>query len=268
MTIPVCLIVVTKNEERKLEKCLDALTGFSQVIVVDSASQDKTADVARRDGVEFVNFIWNRQYPKKRQWCLDNLNFRHDWILFVDADEIMTEDLRSELARLFMKDPECCGYFIKSRYSMSGKILKYGLQNKKLVLFNRKKIEFPVVDDLDIPGMGEIEGHYQPVLKSSAFGSPIGQLKAYFIHEALDDLRAWEFRHHKYARWETGMNEKKAWPKDPKSLRNCVKQMLRYNHYRPQLIYFISYIVLLGFLDGGEGKKFAKMKKDYYALIK
>ncbi|PZP56049.1 MAG: glycosyltransferase family 2 protein, partial [Micavibrio aeruginosavorus] len=126
---------------------------------------------------------------------------------------------------------------------------------------------FPVIDDLDIPGMGEIEGHYQPVLKSGSVKKSIGELKSYFIHDALDDLRAWEFRHHKYARWEQGMNAKNAWPEDPKLLRNCAKKMLRHSSFRPQLMYFISYIVLLGFLDGKEGRKFAKMKKDYYALI-
>lgn len=265
--IPVSVIVVTKNEEKKLSTCLDALSGFSQVIVVDSASQDKTADIAKRDGVDFVNFIWSRQYPKKRQWCLDNLDLRHDWVLFVDADEIVTDGLKDELTELFSKEPEHCGYFIKSRYVMNGKILRHGLQNKKLVLFDKTRVEFPLVDDLDIPGMGEIEGHYQPIIKAGANDCSIGELKSYFIHDALDDQRAWEFRHHKYARWEQGMNEKNAWPEDPKLFRNCAKKMLRHSRFHPQLVYFISYILLFGFLDGREGRKFAKMKKDYYALI-
>ncbi|PZP53939.1 MAG: glycosyltransferase family 2 protein, partial [Micavibrio aeruginosavorus] len=136
MKIPVSVIIVTKNEEKKIGKCLDALKAFSQIIIVDSQSQDKTAEIAARDNVELVSFIWNRQYPKKRQWCLDNLNLNHDWILFVDADEIMTEELVAELADLFSDVPEACGYFIKSRYMMNGKILQHGKKKKKLVLFD------------------------------------------------------------------------------------------------------------------------------------
>jgi len=68
-----------------------------------------------------------------------------------------------------------------------------------------------------------MEGHYQPILKAGRENEQIGQLKAFLIHDALDDERAWIFRHQKYARWEMGMNQKNAWPEDPKPFRNCVK---------------------------------------------
>lgn len=268
MTIPVSVIICTKNEEKKLKKCLDALKGFDQVIVVDSQSQDQTQSVAKTENAELIEFVWNKQYPKKRQWCLDHLELKHDWILFIDADEFVTLELIEELETLFMQSPECAGYFVRGCHLFNGKLLKYGLQNNKLVLFDRRKIEFPVIDDLDIPGMGEMEGHYQPVLKPEFAHEKIGQLKSFLIHDALDDERAWIFRHQKYARWESGMNAKNAWPADPKPFRNAAKTMLRNSKFRPQLMFFISYVLMLGFLDGIRGFKFAQRKKQYYALIK
>ncbi len=122
-----------------------------------------------------------------------------------------------------------------------------------------------MIDDLDIPGMGEMEGHYQPVLKNS--GDKLGILKATMIHDALDDDRAWTFRHEKYARWEMGMNEKQAWPVDPVPWRQKLKTILRASKFRPQLMFLISYIGLLGFLDGKGGLKLAESRSRYYKII-
>ena len=267
MKIPVSVIVTVKNEEKKIQVCLAALTDFDEIIVVDSNSQDKTAAISIENGATLVNFEWNGLYPKKRQWCLDHLNLKHDWIFFVDADEIVTPELAIEIKSLFESVPPACGYFVKARYLMQGKLLKFGLQNNKLVLFDRREIEFPVVDDLDIPGMGEMEGHYQPVLKIASKSKKIGSLHHYLVHDCMDDRHAWTFRHKKYARWETGMNKKNGWPTDPKPFRDRVKNCLRNSRFRPELIFFISYVMLFGFLDGKRGLKFARSKREYYSLI-
>ena len=267
MKIPVSVIVTVKNEENKIADCLAALKDFDEIIVVDSQSQDRTKEIVASAGAQVIDFAWNRQYPKKRQWCLDNLTLKHNWIFFVDADEIVTKELAAEIKSVLPAPSYTSGYFIRARYLMNGKLLKYGLQNNKLVLFDRCRIEFPIVDDLDIPGMGEMEGHYQPVLKMKFNEQKLGSIKSYMIHDCIDDERAWVFRHQKYARWEQGMNEKNAWPEDPVPIRDLAKKILRRSNYRPQLVFFISYIVLGGFLDGVEGYKFAKKKKDYYALI-
>lgn len=263
--IPVTVIVATQNEEKRLPACLAALDGFQEVIVVDSQSRDRTVEVAQQYGATVVPFTWNRAYPKKRQWSLDNLQLKSDWIFFVDADEIITPELKEEIAALFKGEPDCTGYFVKGHYKAGAKILKFGLQNKKLVLFDRTKIHFPVIDDLDIPGMGEMEGHYQPVPKDTSF--KLGTLNNIMIHDAFDDDHVWSFKHGKYARWEVGMNAKNAWPVDPVAWREKVKAKLRGTKWRPQIIYFSSYVLLGGFMDGAAGKKLAKAKSSYYKKI-
>lgn len=184
--IPVSVIVATKNEQARIVRCLDALSPFDEIIVADSLSLDDTAVLALAEGARVEPFEWNGGYPKKRQWCLENLDLAHDWVFFVDADEIVTPDLCAEISMIFAggREPDYAGHFVKGLYVRGGQILRFGLHNNKLALFDRRKIEFPVVDDLDCPGMGEIEGHYQPVLKEHYQGEEIGLLNAALYHEA------------------------------------------------------------------------------------
>lgn len=269
--IPVSVIVVTKNEEQHITRCLQSLTGFSEVVVVDSLSSDKTAALVAACGIKTISFQWNGAYPKKRQWCLDNLEMRHDWVFFVDADEMITPELKralkGEIETVIKTDNPYAGYFVTGRYLIKGRILRFGQPNKKIAIFHRRRMCFPVVNDLDIPGMGEIEGHYQPVLCAGQEGLRIGALKHYLVHDALADERAWAFRHEKYARWEAGMNQKNVWPIDPIHWREKLKIALRGHRLRPHLMFLGIYIGCLGFLDGTEGLKFAIRRYKYYCLI-
>ncbi len=166
MGIPASVIVVTKNEEARIGACLEALSAFDDLWVVDSGSSDRTAEMSIVAGARLVDFQWNGQYPKKRQWCLDTLDLKYDWVFFIDADEIATPEVVAEIAALELRSGEDApGYFVRGRYIFEGRLLRYGLSNNKLCLIDRTRMMFPVVDDLDLPGMGEIEGHYQPVIK-------------------------------------------------------------------------------------------------------
>lgn len=258
--IPVSVLVMTKNEAGRIRRCLGALEGFSEVVVVDSNSTDETAANAREMGARVVNFTWNGKYPKKFQWSLDNLRLKHEWILFVDADEEVTQALKNEIAALFAKGPEHNGYFVRGRYVWQGKILAHGLHNNKLVLFDRRQIAFPEVNDLGLPGIGEIEGHYQPTLKSK--GS-LGQIKAPMLHHACENIEAWRRRHEGYAAWEAGMNARKAWPDD----RRLVKKIFHALPFRGDVAFLHSYILKKGFLDGREGLDFALSRRAYYRMV-
>lgn len=259
--IPISVIIVTKNEEDRLPACLNAVQDFGEIIVMDSSSTDGTKNIASQYNAKVIDFLWNGQYPKKRQWCLDNIDIKHDFVFFVDADEIVTDALIGEIRA---HNSRAAGYFIKGRYIMDGQPLKHGLQNNKLCLINRHKMEFPVIDDLDIEGMGEIEGHYQPVLKAQYRGEMLGQLHTPLIHDALHN---WEERHKRYAMWEAGMNAKNAWPLDPSPLRQAVKEIFRALPCRGMIAFIHSYIWKMGFLDGARGLKFANMRRLYYKMI-
>ena len=266
--IPVSVIVVTKNEAASLARCLGALTEFDEVIVVDSGSEDYTCEIAREHGADVISYVWDGRYPKKRQWCLDSLELVHDWVFFVDADEVVTPDVVQETRDLFAcGEINEAGFFVKAHYIWNGKMLRFGLQNQKLVLLQRSCIEFPVIDDLDYEGMGEIEGHYQPVLKEGFEDRPIGNLQAAMLHYAYDDMDAWQARHLRYAQWESRMMIDQKWPEDPIRFRRFLKYVFRAMPMRSVAAFLHSYILKFGFLDGAAGFDFARSRMRYYVMI-
>src|SRR5262249_30793695 len=81
---PVSVIVPVKNEAANLRRCLPALCWADEVFVVDSQSSDETIRVAEEFGARVVQFRFNGTYPKKKNWALENLPFRNEWVLIVD----------------------------------------------------------------------------------------------------------------------------------------------------------------------------------------
>ena len=262
--IPVSVLVLTRNEAPRIKRCLAALHEFDEIIVIDSASTDNTVALAKSAGARVENFIWNGRYPKKRQWCLDNLPLKHERVFFVDADEVVTAALADEIRAAPFN---CAGYFVKGLYVMGGKVLEHGLHNNKIALLDRTMMTFPVVDDLNLPGMGEIEGHYQPVLKPEFGTAKIGRLSVPLLHYAHDDPAGWEERHRRYADWERGMNARHVWPTDPVAWRQALKKLFRALPGRPLWAFLHCYILKAGFIDGKQGFTMAAGRYRYYRMI-
>ena len=76
-----------------LPRCLESLAGFGEVYVIDSQSTDDTVAIAQSHGAKVVQFHYAGGWPKKRQWAMDTLPLAYDWILLVDADEVLTPEL-------------------------------------------------------------------------------------------------------------------------------------------------------------------------------
>ena len=85
------IAIPVRNEERNLAVCLQAIgTDFAQrVVVIDSVSTDATAAVAAAHGADVISFHWNGHFPKKRNWFLRHHTPSTEWVLFLDADEIL-----------------------------------------------------------------------------------------------------------------------------------------------------------------------------------
>src|SRR5437773_10708318 len=106
MTLPVSVLIPTRNEEKNIRKCLQSVSWASEIIVVDSASTDATASIAQELRATVVQFRWDGRGPRKKNWALEHLRFKHDWVMIVDADEEVTAQLRTEIqARLAQSSP-------------------------------------------------------------------------------------------------------------------------------------------------------------------
>ena len=189
---------------------------------------------------------------------MEFLSLKHDRVLFVDADEVITPELKNELKNL---DWCADGYFIKGQPVWNGRPLANGLWNNKLALLDRRKFKFPIVDDLDIPGGNELEGHYQPVGIGPV---TVGQLIYSMIH---DCQRGWEKRHENYARWEAGMMARQGFPPDPVARREMLKKIFRQMPFRGPAMFLYSYVFKNGWRDGEAGLDYARAKAKYYRAI-
>jgi Glycosyltransferases involved in cell wall biogenesis len=260
--IPVSVVVMTRNEATNLPLCLPLLERFGERFVVDSASTDGTSAIAQAFGAIVVPFLWNGLYPKKKQWCLDTLPFRFEWVLFIDADERVSPELVDEIARLMADGPRHAGYFIVGRPVFLGTRLRFGARNCKLALFDRRRTRFAPVPDLDVAAMWEVEGHYQP-----AVDGPVGRLRYALDHADGKPVSAWFERHNRYSDWEAALRAdgRMATLIDRESgFRRGLKRFLNRVPCRPLLVFLHGYVLRLGFLDGGPGLHHALARAFYY----
>lgn len=263
--IPVSVVVMTLDEAVNLPHCLPALERFAERFVVDSGSTDGTPDIAEAAGARVVRFQWDGRYPKKKQWCLDRLPFSQDWVLFVDADERLGGALVEEIAALMAAGPRHAGYFIDGRPVFLGRRLRFGAGNRKLVLFDRRRARFPLVPDLDVATMWEVEGHYQPVIAGR-----VGRLRHSLDHADDKPVSAWFERHARYADWEAALRSDGRMTElieQESGVRRWLKICFNRLPARPLLMFLYGYVWRLGFLDGGPGFQHALAQAFYYWQI-
>ena len=259
--IPITVIVSVKNEALNLPSCLDKLKRFDQIIVVDSGSTDDTTTIAAEMGAEILQFQWNGKFPKKRNWALQNGNLRHEWILFLDADEFVTDKFVDEVATKTL-DPSYNGYTIQFENYFMGKKLRYGYGFNKSALFKKSKGAYEKIDE-DLWSHLDMEVHEHPIIEGN-----VGIIKAKVIHKDFKNLEHYIDKHNAYSTWEA---QRYLQLKKSKNIHLSLNQKIKYgllNTGLLPLVYFIgAYFLKLGFLDGKEGFYLARFKSHYFFQI-
>jgi glycosyltransferase involved in cell wall biosynthesis len=263
-SIPISVIVLTKNEERGLAHTLSRLARFDEIIVVDSNSTDATEQIARSAGARVVQFTWDGNYPKKKQWSLDNASSQHTWVLLLDADEYPSDAMLTELDELSrtLSPASPAAFDLVLSYRYAGRFLRYGHRVSKRSLLDISRARFPIVDDLLAPGIREVEGHYQPEANGL-----VGKLKAPLLHDDRDPVGSWFERHNRYSDWEAHLRLDAHARRDIASKRSRKGQIFDRVPFKPFLFFLYSYIARLGFLDGRPGFDYAIGLSMYYWQI-
>lgn len=92
------VIILTKNEEANIERCINSVRGWvERIVVVDSGSTDRTVELAENLDAEVYNHTPFENHGKQFNWALDNLQIDSNWIFRVDADEVVTPELAQEI---------------------------------------------------------------------------------------------------------------------------------------------------------------------------
>ncbi len=263
----VSVLIPTLNEERNIAECLASVAWADDVVVVDSGSRDRTCEIARAAGARVVDFKWNGQFPKKKNWALENVTWKHEWVLILDADERILPELAAEI-QAEVKQPRADGYFINRRFIFLDQWIKHCgyYPSWNLRLFKHRIARYEKMHSSDT-GSGDNEVHEHPELKGVS-----AHLKHDMLHYAYPDIFTWMEKHNRYSNWEARVEVEGSAPAGAShigshlSARRRLREWSRRMPLRPALRFFYSYVLKLGFLDGRAGFIFCRLLATYEML--
>ena len=264
--VPVSVVVLTRDEEVNIARCLDSVAWASQVVVVDSGSADNTVPIARSLGADVVEQAW-LGFSGQREFALRLLEIRHDWVYFVDADEWVSPQLAAEIATR-LRSPRCAAFSHRLRLVFMNTWMRHsGWYSGSWVvrLVDRRYTKY--------------DG--SPVGERASVDGAVGRLANDIVDEDRKGLARWLHKHVRYAELEL---EKRGRPVpfrervrrfrhrdqgDTRPLSRAVLKDLVFPSVpgRPLAVFLYMYVFRLGVLDGRAGLRFCFFHAWYQATV-
>lgn len=263
MTLPVSVIVLTFNEEANIGRCLDSVAWCDDVVVLDSHSTDATREIAVTKGARVRLRVFDN-YAKQRNHALKEIEYKHAWVLMLDADEVVPDDLRQELQTVLAKeDADVTLYRLRRKDYFMGTWLKHStnyasLWFGRLMRLDRVWVERSINEEYHTDGA-------------------IRDLRSALDHYPFSNgLSAWVDKHNRYSSMEAELiisGDRRSWQwrqlfnDDPVIRRKAFKALVYLLPGRPLLMFFGRYLAAGGFLDGRAGLMFCMLKTFYEYMI-
>ncbi len=258
----ISVIILTRNEEQDLPRCLNALGWCDDVHLVDSGSTDQTQNIARNCGAHVYEHPF-ASFGVQRNWALDHCNIKHSWILFLDSDEVANQAFVQAMRKAVSETPAstagfyCCWKFIYQdcwlKRCDSFPKWQFRLMRKGFARF----IDF---------------GHGQ---KEAELKGPIEYLRAPYDHHALSKgIGHWLDRHNRYATLEaavrlaTPIRWRNVFSPHGSKRNQALKPIVSRMPGWPLIRFFITYVLFLGFLEGRPGFVYCANLSYYEFLIR
>ena len=266
MVLDLTIAIPVRNEEKNLSQCLQAIGSdlARKIVIIDSGSTDKTIEIAESYGVEVVRFAWDGKFPKKRNWYLRNHAPSTKWVMFLDADELLTDAFKAELRDVLQRNENKVGYWLRYTIYFLNKENKGGYFLHKLALFQVGAGEYERIDE-DQWSHLDMEIHEHPVLAGE-----IGTIRSKIDHKDLRGVSYYVLKHNEYSSWEAARFLKLT--TDARvTQRWSWMQRIKYGLMRTPLLgpiyFFGSFFLMGGFRDGSRGFAFAILKMAYFTQI-
>lgn len=261
----ISLIVLTKDEEQNLKKCLQSVEGLvSEIIIIDSGSTDGTEPIAREFGARFITHEFKNQ-ADQFNWALAHAEPKGEWIMRLDADEELIPELKEEIANKLSGLPaEVNGVILRRRLYFLGRFIRHGgyYPTELLRIFRRGK---------GVSEEREMDEHLILLEGRSV------KFENDFADDNRKDLGFWIAKHNGYAAREAraiiggsagevqaafggSQAEQKRWLKE-----NVYQNFPLF--IRPFFYYIYRYLFRLGFLDGKEGLVFHFLQAFWYRFL-
>lgn len=259
------IAIPVKNEEENLDRCINSIGRdfASHIELIDSNSTDRTQEIAAGYGLTTIKFNWNGQFPKKRNWYLRNHSPKTKWVLFLDADECLTPEFKSEV-RARLEQENKSGYWLNYSIYFMGKQLKGGYPLLKLALFQIAAGEYEKIDESRWSKL-DMEIHEHPILTGET-----GVIKSKIDHRDFRGVGHYVSKHIEYADWEAGryaklvtdVNAVKTW-----TWKQQLKYKLMGSIWLGPMYFLGSFFLMGGYKDGSRGFAFAVLKMSYFCQV-
>ena len=269
VNVSVSILIPIKNEAVNLPRCLDSVRWADEVWVVDSRSTDGSQAIAEAAGANVVQFVFNGTWPKKKNWALESLPFKHDWVFILDADEVLPPEAEEEF-RAIVEDPAHphAGYWINRRFMFMDRWLKHAYYpNWNLRLFRHRLGRYEKLTD-SATASGDNEVHEHVVVQGST-----ARLRCKMDHYAFPDIATFVEKHNRYSNWEARVSSDQLLGKGGGHLqasqvgwRRRLKILSQRLPGRPLLRFAYVYLWQRGYLDGRAGYDFARLHAFYEFL--
>jgi glycosyltransferase involved in cell wall biosynthesis len=262
--LSISILILTFNEEKNLLACLEAIVWCDDIVVLDSFSTDGTVEIARKFRVR----VYQRQFDNfasQRNFALVNLEFKHKWVFHLDADEIITEDLKSEMERE-IENAKVDAFRVPSKLIMFGKWLRfsgmypaYQVRLGRVGVLRFKQVGHGQREDIDADRVGTLRNPYLHYSFSKGFEDWFTKHNLYSTQEAVEGLM---ILGKKSIDWG-GLFSMGA----PTRRRRALKDIAVWLPFRPLLRFLYIYILRCGFLDGKAGLTYCLLMTIYEYMI-
>lgn len=259
----VSVLILTLNEELNLPGCLESVAWSDDIVVFDSYSSDRTVEIAKEFGVRVIHRKFDN-YAAQRNTAINDVGYKHPWILMVDADERWPSEIYEEVKASIENDKkgEFAIYHFRRKDMFMGKWLKrssgYPTWAGRLVRLGCASVEREINEEYHTNGRK-------------------GYLKSHFIHYPFSrGIHYWLERHNRYSSMEAEaflkevqdkLRFKNLFSSDPTIRRKFLKQLTFHLPYRPFVVFCYLYFVKLGFLDGIPGFTYCRLRAIYEYMI-
>lgn len=263
------VILITKNEEKNLPHALASVAWADAVHVVDSGSTDATRDLARAAGAGVTEHPW-LGYARQKNWALDHLPLKADWVFILDADEVILPELRDELLAIARRPPgqvREAGFYVNRYFIFLGRRLRHCgyYPSWNLRFFKRGRARYE-----------EREVHEHMVVDG-----PTGYLRGHMEHNDRRGLEVYMDKHNRYSTLEARevvramrAGRGPAGTVDARLFGDAVQRRRWIKHHvYPRLParwvfrFLYMYVLRLGVLDGMTGLRFCLFIAAYDFLI-
>jgi glycosyltransferase involved in cell wall biosynthesis len=259
--LSVSVLILTLNEEQNLPSCLASVAWCDDIVVLDSFSTDRTAELAEASGARVIQRRFDN-WSTHQNWAVQNINFKHSWVFYLDADERCDDQLRKEVLAISEADQNVSAFRIRRKDYFWDRWLKHAqLYPTWLVrIFRPEKI------------------CYERLVNPVAIVNGItNRLEGHLIHYPFSHgIAHWYTRHNNYSTMEAQdlMREvriKTDWlglvRSDRLKQRKIIKQLLYKLPCRPVIMLFYLLFIRGAFLDGIPGIYYSFMRTSYEFMI-